>query len=309
MKKLFALILVLCMLLPAATVAEAIAPDEAIDCVFDECPIDIMLAEGIKVSQTGGNWKISFGSKYGDFSYLVDGSTGEILEKNEPEIDEKPSDPASDAIDACFSSLEGYDGKAENIKLNTKRVDGELIVNMTFDWNGKAYDMTYNAETGAVTSNSEEPVSVRKAPEKKNSSASEPEESASPYLIGTSENTFAGLHARMCVNLDLKANPIPTPEEEVDSYGTGDKVYATVLKDDSTSYEYIGYVRGTTGENKYIIWYWTGMHEDGSVISQSVYYMLDGKYLGNIQRDRTAGTSTSSSRCPYFVPSEPINKK
>ena len=131
----------------------------------------------------------------------------------------------------------------------------------------------------------------------------------SPYLIGTSENTFAGLHARMCINLDLNKNPIPTPEEEVDTYGTGDKVFATVLKDDSTSYEYVGYVRGVTGENKYIIWSWTGLHEDGSVINQTVYYMLDGKYLGNIQRDRTAGTSTSSSRCPYFVPSEPINKK
>ncbi|MBP3210790.1 MAG: zinc ribbon domain-containing protein [Oscillospiraceae bacterium] len=131
----------------------------------------------------------------------------------------------------------------------------------------------------------------------------------SPYLIGTSENTFAGLHARMCINLDLNKNPIPTQVEEVDTYGTGDRVFATVLKDDSTSYEYVGYVRGVTGENKYIIWSWTGLHEDGSVINQTVYYMLDGKYLGNIQRDRTAGTSTSSSRCPYFVPSEPINKK
>ena len=293
MKKLFAVILVVCMLLPAAAIAEAIAPDEAIDRAFDECPIDIMLAEDIKVSQkSGGNWSVSFGSKYGDFSYLVDGSTGEILEKEEPEIDEKPSDPASDAIDACFNALEGYNGGAENIKLSTKTVNGELTVNVTFDWKGKAYDMTYNTVTGEVTSND-----------------AEVKEEESYYLIGTSENTFAGLHARMCINLDLNKNPIPTPEEEVDTYGTGDKVFATVLKDDSTSYEYVGYVRGVTGENKYIIWSWTGLHEDGSVINQTVYYMLDGKYLGNIQRDRTAGTSTSSSRCPYFVPSEPINKK
>ena len=58
MKKLFALFLVLCILLPAAAIAEAIGPEEAIDKAFDECPIDIMLAEGIKVSQKGGNWKI-----------------------------------------------------------------------------------------------------------------------------------------------------------------------------------------------------------------------------------------------------------
>lgn len=74
MKKLFAVILVVCMLLPAAAIAEAIAPDEAIDKAFDECPIDIMLAEDIRVSQkSGGNWSVSFGSKYGNFSYLVDG--------------------------------------------------------------------------------------------------------------------------------------------------------------------------------------------------------------------------------------------
>ena len=290
MKKLFALLLVLCILLPAAAIAEAIDSGEAIDRAFDECPIDIMLAEGIKVSQTGGNWKISFGSKYGDFSYLVDGSTGEILEKNEPEIDEKPSDPASDAISACFDALDGYDGRAENIKLSMKTIDGEQNVAVTFDWNGKAYDMLYNTVTGEVIDNTEET-----------------EESY--YVIGSSENTFAGLHRRMCVNLDLKANPIPEPDEKRDTYGTGDYEYIKVLKDDDKSYEFIGYVRGATGQDRYIIWSWTGYHEDGSVIGQTVYYMLDGKYLGNIQRDRTAGTSTSSSRCPYYVPGEPINKK
>ena len=143
MKKLFALLLVFCMLLPVTAIAEAIGPEEAIDAAFDECPIDIMLAEGIKVSQTGGNWKISFGSKYGDFSYVVDGSTGEILEKNEPEINEKPADPASDALDACFDALDGYNGGAENIKLSMKTIDGDLNVAVTFDWNGKAYDMLY----------------------------------------------------------------------------------------------------------------------------------------------------------------------
>ena len=131
----------------------------------------------------------------------------------------------------------------------------------------------------------------------------------SPYLIGSSENTFTGLHQRMCVNIDLKANPIPKPDEKLSTYGSGDYEYVKVLKDDNKSYEFIGYVRGVTGEDRYIIWSWTGLHEDGSTINQTVYYMLDGKYLGNIQRDRTAGTSTSSSRCPYYVPGEPINKK
>ena len=147
------------------------------------------------------------------------------------------------------------------------------------------------------------------APEKETLPTTNAEAADSPYLIGSSENTFAGLHQRMCVNLDLKANPIPKPDEKLSTYGTGDYEYVKVLKDDSRSYEFIGYVRGVTGEDRYIIWSWTGLHEDGSTINQTVYYMLDGKYLGNIQRDHTAGTSTSSSRCPYYVPGEPINKK
>jgi hypothetical protein len=288
MKKLFALFLVLCILLPAAAIAEAIGPEEAIDKAFDECPIDIMLAEGIKVSQKGGNWKISFGSKYGDFSYLVDGSSGEILEKSEPEINEKPADPASDALDACFDALDGYNGGAENIKLSMKTIDGDLNVAVTFDWNGKAYDMLYNTVTGEVIDNSEETED-------------------SYYIIGTSEDTFAGLYKRMCINLDLKENPIPEPDTEEGNYGGGQYEYVKVLKNDAETYEYIGYVKYTNGDNRYIVRCWRGYHKDGAIIEMVVYYSLDGKYIGNIQRDRTAGTSTSSHNSPYFVPGEPMN--
>ncbi len=130
----------------------------------------------------------------------------------------------------------------------------------------------------------------------------------SPYVIGSSENTFAGLHQRMCVNLDIKANPIPKPDEDMGAIGS-ETLHAKVLKDDSESYEYIGYCRGWDGKDRYICWSWTGIHEDGSTIAMLVFYTPDGKYLGNIQRDLSAGTSTSSSRCPYYVPGEPINKK
>ena len=130
----------------------------------------------------------------------------------------------------------------------------------------------------------------------------------SPYVIGSTENTFSGLHQRMCVNLDLKANPIPKPDEDMGAIGS-ETLHAKVLKDDSESYEYIGYCRGWDGKDRYICWSWTGIHEDGSTIAMLVFYTPDGKYLGNIQRDLSAGTSTSSSRCPYYVPGEPINKK
>ena len=127
------------------------------------------------------------------------------------------------------------------------------------------------------------------------------------YVIGSSENTFAGLYKRMCVNLDLKKNPIPEPDEDMGNIGD-ETLHAKVLKDDSESYEYIGYCRGRDGTNRYICWSWVGDHQDGSTIAMLVFYTADGKYLGNIQRDLTAGTSTSSSRCPYYIPGEPLNK-
>ncbi len=130
----------------------------------------------------------------------------------------------------------------------------------------------------------------------------------SPYVIGSTENTFSGLHQRMCVNLDLKANPIPKPDEDMGAIGS-ETLHAKVLKDDSESYEYIGYCRGWDGKDRYICWSWTGIHEDGSTIAMLVFYTPDGKYLGNIQRDLSAGTSTSSHNSPYYVPGEPINKK
>ena len=145
------------------------------------------------------------------------------------------------------------------------------------------------------------------APEKESAPNAE-KATDSPYVIGSSENTFAGLHQRMCVNLDLKANPIPEPDEDMGAIGS-ETLHAKVLKDDSESYEYIGYCRGWDGKERYICWSWTGIHEDGSTIAMLVFYTPDGKYLGNIQRDLSAGTSTSSHNSPYYVPGEPINKK
>ena len=133
-------------------------------------------------------------------------------------------------------------------------------------------------------------------------------QSNSFYIIGTSENTFAGLYKRMCVNLDLKKNPFPTPDEDLGSVDS-ETLYAKVLKDDSETYEYVGYLRAKNGSTKYLMWAWTGYHKDGDVIEMDVFYTPDGKYLGNIQRDRTAGTSTSSHRSPYYVPGEPLNKE
>ncbi|MBO7727480.1 MAG: zinc ribbon domain-containing protein [Oscillospiraceae bacterium] len=164
-------------------------------------------------------------------------------------------------------------------------------------------------EQPSAGENSTENAQTEPMPEKESVPAFNAKDTEdSPYVIGSTENTFAGLHQRMCVNLDLKANPIPKPDEDMGAIGS-ETLHAKVLKDDSETYEYIGYCRGWDGKDRYICWSWTGIHEDGSTIAMLVFYTPEGKYLGNIQRDLSAGTSTSSSRCPYYVPGEPINKK
>lgn len=142
----------------------------------------------------------------------------------------------------------------------------------------------------------------------KSKGTSKNNESEEYYVIGDSQNTFNGLHKKMCVNLDLKKHPLPKPDTELGDYSDGEYEYAKIMKDDDVSYEYIGYVRTANDKNLYIVRSWTGYHEDGSLIGMDVYYTLYGYYLGNIQRDYSAGTSTSSHNCPYFIPGEPMNK-
>ena len=111
-------------------------------------------------------------------------------------------------------------------------------------------------------------------------------------------------------SLDLKKHPLPKPDTDLDPMNSdGEYEYVYMLKDDDSSYEYIGYVCTKRDVKEYIVWSWVGYHEDGSVIGMDVYYTLEGKYLGNIQRDYSAGTSTSSHRCPYYIPGQPLNKK
>lgn len=140
-------------------------------------------------------------------------------------------------------------------------------------------------------------------------SDAEEEDPAAFYLIGDEADSFSALYDRMCVNLRLKKQPLPEPDTEGEPFNaSGEHEFVYVLKDDESSYEYIGYIHDRRENPKYIVWNWTGFHKDGSIIGMEVFYSLDGKYLGNIQHDYTAGTSTSSHRCPYYIPGEPINK-
>ena len=128
------------------------------------------------------------------------------------------------------------------------------------------------------------------------------------YTVGYVENTFEGLHRIMCNNLDIRKYPIPESASESGMYFNGDYELLTVLKDDDETLEYIGYVYDYHHEPKFIVRYWIGYHEDGELVGMIVYYMTDGKYLGNIQRDYTNALANTSSRAPYNVPGQGMHK-
>ena len=45
--------------------------------------------------------------------------------------------------------------------------------------------------------------------------------------------------------------------------------------------------------------------ENGDVIGMDVYYTVEGKYIGNIRHNYSAGRSTSSTRSPFRIAEEP----
>jgi hypothetical protein len=135
---------------------EPLTPEDAMDAAFAACPISRALATNLKVSKkSDGNWSVTFSSEYGDFYYKVDGFSGEILDSTEPEIEKSekpaaPSDQFGDAIKASFSSLKGYRGGAENIKVRMISRDGKQLVEVTFDWNGESYVKLYDVAEGKL---------------------------------------------------------------------------------------------------------------------------------------------------------------
>lgn len=137
--------------------AARITGKEARSAVFDVCPIRSRDAFGMRILDKGDVYLITFNSDYGMFSYTVDAKTGEILEKDEPEVPEdsadagpSDSDILKEAREACLATLDGYNGGAENMRL-TLRGQQYRVVDAQFDWNGKHYEMQYDVSTKTVT--------------------------------------------------------------------------------------------------------------------------------------------------------------
>ena len=135
-----------------------------------------------------------------------------------------------------------------------------------------------------------------------------PADSIEFYTIGNI-HTFAEAYSRMHIYLDLKNYPIPEPSSSDYSYVTGAHDEFTVLKDDDDSYDYIGYVCGPDHNRIFIIWSWSGYHQDGSLIGVDSFYTLDGVYLGQVQRDYSSGAAISSSGSPFFYMTGSLNGK
>ena len=128
----------------------------------------------------------------------------------------------------------------------------------------------------------------------------EAKDSAEFYTLGNSVHTFGAAYDRMHVYLDLNKYPIPEPTASGYEYFTGAYDSYYVLNDDDDSYDYIGYVCMPGGSRTYIVWSWSGYHEDGSLIGVDSYYALNGVYLGNIKRDYTTGAVISSNGSPFY---------
>lgn len=125
------------------------------DIVFEVCPVSARDAYGTSMHyvKEDRTWNVTFGSPYGDFAYVVDAHSGEILDKDEPEVpdDAKSKDWGREARDACFAAV-SCTGGASDIKVQIKGQQHKMA-RVMFEWNGKHYDMNYDYETKEVTSN------------------------------------------------------------------------------------------------------------------------------------------------------------
>jgi hypothetical protein len=130
--------------------SEIIDSAAAKNAVFAVCPIPSKLAYGMKISLKLPTWVVTFDSMYGHFSYVVDAKTGEVLEKDEPELPEVIEDPFDLAHDACLAMLDGYDGTAESMTLRM-RGQQHAIIEVEFDWKGDHYSMEYDINSKTVT--------------------------------------------------------------------------------------------------------------------------------------------------------------
>jgi len=121
---------------------------ELVNIVFKDLKLSIAYAADIEVhpADAEGNVAISFKLNNINCSYVLNGTTGEIISKNVPpaaiEVPANTQDPFEKAVNTAMGSIEGYSGGAQNIQANMS--DG--IIEVNFDWNGQHYTFHYDVK-------------------------------------------------------------------------------------------------------------------------------------------------------------------
>ena len=137
---------------PAITEAPAPEPTEApdpmdsgsaLDAVFEACPIESYLMKDIRTAlQPDKSWLVTFTSDYGDFMYLVDGFTGEILDRDEPDLEAagpvKTMITAEEALDIAEAASPIRSG-LKNIKVSRGSAEGIWVVTFDSDYGAHMY--------------------------------------------------------------------------------------------------------------------------------------------------------------------------
>lgn len=137
--------------------------DDVFDALGEICPVDYAQGKNLKIKKSSDNasLEVSFNTEDGDFFYRFDRETGELLEKKEPEnitretkgtkSDSQDDDPFSAAVTACCKYADISPGNAENIHI--KEITANKTYEVTFKYDGKDYDLIYDATSGKVEKN------------------------------------------------------------------------------------------------------------------------------------------------------------
>ncbi|MBR5932203.1 MAG: hypothetical protein IKZ95_09305 [Lachnospiraceae bacterium] len=139
---------------PTAESSEKTAMDagDLVSLIFKDLGLEMSQAKDILVDLIGedGNRTVTF--KLGDkeCTYVVNAYDGTIISKDIPEgaLEEAQDsgNPMETAINAAFSSIEGYQGGAENISAS---MDGSIII-VDFDYDGDHYTFYYDLNEGTL---------------------------------------------------------------------------------------------------------------------------------------------------------------
>lgn len=120
--------------------------------IFDDMGIEMIQADDIymELIDADGNRTVTFTVGGQKCTYVINAYDGTIVSKDIPdgvlESANAAGDPVETAINACFNSIEGYHGGAENISVSMEGT----IINVEFDYNGEHYSRQFDTSAGKL---------------------------------------------------------------------------------------------------------------------------------------------------------------